>query len=756
MKTKIIFLLIIISAGVNFKAISQAPDRFSYQAVIRDSDNELLANTEIGIKISILQGAENGNSVFEESHQIATNEAGVVSTQIGGGVNISGDLTSVNWQDGPYFISTEIDPEGGTNYSITSSSQLLSVPYALSTLNVSIHPNVLIGTGAGENTPETKHILAIGDSSLFNNSMGSSSQYDGSFNIAIGSKALYSNTIGRNNTAIGIQSLWKNTTGRQNVALGMANLYENTAGEGNTALGDNSMYGNTTGSNNTSVGIGALLNNTTGNSNVAIGAYSLFRGASLNNIVAIGDSALYNNGYDATGNNQGAFNTAVGSKSLFSNTLGEGNTSVGFQSLMQNLTGQNNTAIGSEALHFNTTGYQNTSNGFRAMYQNTTGYSNTAVGYFSLYSNTAANFNVAVGNQSLFSNTLGERNTAIGNSALYSNTSGNYNTAIGGQSMFSNSTGVYNTSVGCFSLQDNAIGFRNTAMGYRALESNTASQNSAFGSTALPNNTTGVSNTAVGNSALTLNTTGSINTAVGSSALSGNTTGAYNTALGGNTLTSNTIGDYNTAIGFSAGPIVANLVNTTTIGYFAQTAVSNSVRIGNNNVISIGGSVAWSNLSDGRFKTNVDEDVPGLPFIMKLRPVTYTWDVDKLDRYTDISDSVYQQHPKLLDARNRKETKIYTGFIAQEVEKAARECHYDFSGVIVPENENDLYNLSYAEFVVPLVKAIQELKAENEELKTSLKLKDEILEKEINELKQRLSEINSAANKELFVQMETK
>ena len=110
---------------------AQTPEKMSYQAVIRDAAGNLVANTSIGMQISILQGSETGAAVFEETHTTTTNANGLVSLKIGEGDLVSGVFANINWKNGPYFVKTETDPAGGTTYSITGTSELMSVPYAL-------------------------------------------------------------------------------------------------------------------------------------------------------------------------------------------------------------------------------------------------------------------------------------------------------------------------------------------------------------------------------------------------------------------------------------------------------------------------------------------------------------------------------------------------------------------------------------------------------------------------------------------------
>ncbi len=111
--------------------MAQAPNKMSYQAIIRSNTNVLVTNQSVGMRISILQSSVNGVAVYEESHTATTNTNGLVSLEIGGGTVISGDMNTIDWGNGPYFIKTETDPTGGTNYTITGTTQFSSVPYAL-------------------------------------------------------------------------------------------------------------------------------------------------------------------------------------------------------------------------------------------------------------------------------------------------------------------------------------------------------------------------------------------------------------------------------------------------------------------------------------------------------------------------------------------------------------------------------------------------------------------------------------------------
>ena len=110
---------------------AQAPQKMSYQAVIRSSSNALVTSSPVGMKVSILQGSAAGSPVFVETHTPTTNANGLASFEIGGGAAVTGTMAGIDWSAGPYFIKTETDPTGGTSYTITGTSQLMSVPYAL-------------------------------------------------------------------------------------------------------------------------------------------------------------------------------------------------------------------------------------------------------------------------------------------------------------------------------------------------------------------------------------------------------------------------------------------------------------------------------------------------------------------------------------------------------------------------------------------------------------------------------------------------
>jgi uncharacterized protein (TIGR02145 family) len=116
---------------ISFGILAQVPERMSHQIVIRNAGGAVVKNQVVGMQISILQGSASGTPIYVETYTPTTNANGLVSLEIGGGTIVTGTFAGIDWSSGVYFIKTETDPNGGTSYSITGTSQLLSVPYAL-------------------------------------------------------------------------------------------------------------------------------------------------------------------------------------------------------------------------------------------------------------------------------------------------------------------------------------------------------------------------------------------------------------------------------------------------------------------------------------------------------------------------------------------------------------------------------------------------------------------------------------------------
>lgn len=263
---------------------------------------------------------------------------------------------------------------------------------------------------------------------------------------------------------------------------------------------------------------------------------------------------------------------------------------------------------------------------------------------------------------------------------------------------------LWNLFIGTRTGESNIDGAQNTFVGRRTGVSNSSGgQNSFYGEQAGQGNTTGSDNSYFGKSAGSHGIAGTENAFFGSSA-GLVSQGSANTFIGYSSGSGNGNGNDNTFIGNDSGNASMTTVNNSiAIGKLAEVNSDNQARIGDSNVDDIGGFAAWTNLSDGRFKIKVEESVKGLDFIQKLHPVTYQFDLPKLNVF------LYgKEKADNLTINQDKSNTRFTGFIAQEVEAAARETGYYFSGVKTPKNEHDHYGLRYAEFVVPLVKGMQE------------------------------------------------
>jgi trimeric autotransporter adhesin len=595
----------------------------------------------------------------------------------------------------------------------TDSQALVLRPNNIAQMQIPNTGNVGLGTPA----PSVKLQLAGGDAIINGLTVGRGNGAIAT-NIAVGDQALFSNTTGESNTAQGWRVLYNNTTGSQNTGSGRYALHYNTTGSNNTALGFQAFKTGATFSNSTALGANTVIteNNqvTLGDAGITSlyckGAYAATTASAPNMYVNASGQIMRSTappvggaGWLPTGNS----GTIDGTNFIGTTDNVPLNIMVNSQKAGRIDHFKFNTFYGYQAGNANTSGIINSANGYQALFSNTTGYENTANGVTALYSNISGNYNTANGAYSLFYNTTGGSNTAHGYRALYSNTSASQNTAYGAKSL------LFNT-----------MGSDNTATGFKALYYNT----------------TGNENTANGVYTLFRNTTGYDNTAFGMNALYWNTEGVANTAIGSSALFSNTTGSNNTALGFDAGAATGDLTNATALGSGAVVNNSNTVRIGNQNVTVVESAGGFWTTSDGRFKTNITEDVKGLEFIKLLRPVVYNFDANKFETFItqNYPDSIKSRRKEMMNKSTSKLSSIrQTGFIAQEVAMAAKKSGYDFNGVHAPDNPTDNYSISYEKLVVPLVKAVQELSNKND----ALQLQNDALQSQNDVLKTRLDKI---------------
>jgi hypothetical protein len=169
---------------ISVSASAQSPDKMSYQAVLRNVDGTLMKDQAVSIQISILQSSATGTTVYQEDHSPSTNLNGLVSLHIGTGNTTSGTFSAIDWSAGPYFLQTDIDPAGGTNYVISSTTELISVPFAL----YANKADSLVG-GITETDPIFNSSVAKGitssDTTYWNNKLDGYTETDPLFNSSV-------------------------------------------------------------------------------------------------------------------------------------------------------------------------------------------------------------------------------------------------------------------------------------------------------------------------------------------------------------------------------------------------------------------------------------------------------------------------------------------------------------------------------------------------------------------------------------------
>jgi hypothetical protein len=670
---------------ITASAWAQAPEKMSYQAVVRDGNNALVTSTAVGMQISILQGSTSGAAVYTETQTPTTNANGLVSIEIGGGTLISGDFSAINWTDGPYFIKTETDPTGGLTYTIAGASELLSVPYALHSATAD---SLIGGFSYTETDPVYAASLSAGittvDTSNWNSKLAAEIQALSISNDTIyltgGSSVVLpaaggsgwgvsgnsglddSNFIGR--TDYGALNFKTNnkpagqvhpTSNRTSFGYEAGNV-ENTTGSSNTAIGHQAMASQTNASNNTAVGSKAL-NANTGSNNVALGSMAMEKSTSGNSNVAVGTEALGKN-------TSGSANVSIGQGSMYQNNSSQG-VGVGYFALGSNVDGQNNVAVGYQAISSGSAPNFNTGVGSDAL-KNCSSYQNVGLGWSALKANTSGHYNTALGASAMFANTTGQSNTASGRNVLYKNTTGFYNVASGERAMYHSTIGEKNTAIGTYALEQDTLGNNNTAVGYKALSTlNVGSDNTAIGFQTI------ISDASSNASAIGANASCSMSDGM-------------------------VFGDANViAWGFGVTP-----------GSGEAIKVGTSATNGNGALLTTGG--VWTNASDRTKKHDIKPIVYGLADVLKLNPVSYKM---KATNYQDV------------------------GFIAQDVKKVIPEVVYGEEGSMT---------MSYGQLTAVLTQAIQdqqklidELKSDNNSLKaelSSLKSSNDIRMNKIEQL----------------------
>jgi hypothetical protein len=654
-------------------------------------------------------------------------------------------------------------------------------------------------TGIG-NFADGAYALSTNTSGSYNLATGALSLYlntTGGYNNAIGYGALQSNTSGNQNTANGYQALLTNKTGINNTALGYSADVASGSLTNATAIGSGAIV---SASNTIQLGnlsVTQVLAGTGTNATLVAGGLKITGGTlaagklltSDANGIATWQSPGNSTGWALTGNSgtvDGAsfigtsdnkpLNFRVNNTSAGRVDPSLHNAYYGFQSGSANSSGTFITALGNGA-NVSTDGLTNATaigNGAVVNTSNTIQLGNTSVN--KVFVGTGTNATIIAGGLQITGGSLasGKVLTSDGSGVATWQSPAPSGWGLSGNSGTTDGTNFIGTTDNRpFNIRvNNSVSGRidptlkNTFFGYLSafsFSNPNAISNTGFGYQSLYANTTGTYNNAIGASALAFNLDGSFNTANGSGALFNNTGGDYNTAVGYGALAGNTTGSYITTLGDQANVNGNNYSNSTAIGANSLITGSNQVVLGNSSIVNIYAEVTGiTMLSDSRFKKNIKEDVPGLEFIRLLRPVTFNYDIKgfnnhikgntpKPEQLAHGADSAIGKGlPEMPDLKPYKEDEVaiaqkekieYTGLVAQEVETAAKKVGYDFSGLHKPQNDKDTYGLNYTDFVVPLIRSVQELSASKESMQSeidNLKNQNNDLQNQLNELKVQL------------------
>jgi hypothetical protein len=721
---------------LTFTAVmAQAPQRISYQSIIRDANKVVVASSPVGIKISLLQGTATGPAVYVETHGITTNANGLVSLNIGEGTAIAGSFAGIDWSNGPYLIQTATDPTGGTDYSIIGTAPLNSVPYALNAINAGMANklaaprsiNGVLFDGSADITVTASAATLAGILAIANGGTGATTAT--AARASLGLENVDNTSDANKPVSTDVQTALSTKVDKVTGKELSTNDYT-TAEKARLAAITNDLAtkvdkvtGKELSTNDYSTAektkLAAITGTNTGDQDLSALATTASVAQKAN--AADVTTSLATKVDKVTGKELSTNDYSTAEKTKLAAITG---TNTGDQT---NITGNAATATklltavtingiafdGSTNVTIPTTGGSfvdlttNQTIGGEKTFSNILNINGVSVGsYF-------GNNNTMVGPSAFSNSTPGANNTALGSKALSNAIGGNDNTAIGADALsgrgLATANGWRNTAIGVAALKNGGGGADNVAIGFNTLANTTGGQNTGVGMYALLNNSSATSNVAVGAYAQISTTLGANNTSIGTNSMFSNTSGAQNTVLGANAIEKNILGSNNTVLGFSAGQLIAdntvnsnvnnsvligassktlalNSVNEIVIGYNAIGAGSNTIRLGNDDITGVytKGTVYVNSIaltSDLRLKSNISPLANSLATVMQLNPVHYM-------KKGSLASTAY--------------TLEENGFIAQEIQKILP--------FIVTEgtDENKLLSVDYNSFIPMLTKAIQE------------------------------------------------
>ena len=570
-----IFIIFISSQIVE----SQVPDAFKYQAVLRNSEGEIISGQEVSLKISIINESPTGDVAYSESHAATTSDLGMVSLTIGEGTVVSGNFQLIPWSESDKFLKIEIDESGGSSFSELGTFQLLSVPYALfakdagnkddadadptnelqvisiSSDTISLEnggfvklPIVNVDDADADPVNELQNLSLINDTLEISDGNKIVLPYDSS-QWAINGNKIYYNT---GNVGIGSSDPISKLEVKSNAVTGA--LFQVINANNDTVF---AVY-----PDGVKVFVDPAAKGKIGG--FAVSGRTSTKGAETEYLRVTADSTRIFVNEDATKGKIGGFavsgrtstkglvndylfvtpdstriyvNDSISNKGKIGGFAVSGRTSTkGEVSSLMSLT-KNNYFIGHQAGKNNSAGLYNSFIGYESGFYNTEGINGIFIGYKSGYKNETGNYNTFIGNYAGYKNSLGYSNVFIGDSTGKENTTGHANVFIGPETGKANTEGELNIFIGDRAGYHNQSGLRNIFIGPAAGY----------------DNTTGNLNTFIGTVAGLSNTTGNRNIFMGQGSGLNNETGNYNVYIGDNSGIMATTNSSNVFLGYRAG-----------------------------------------------------------------------------------------------------------------------------------------------------------------------------------------------------------
>ncbi len=739
-------ILFFASLMLTVSIFAQAPESFSYQAIVRDNSGNPLGDTSVTFQFNILQGSASGTTIYSETQTTTTNGFGLVNLQIGQGTVNSGNFSTINWGNDSYFLNILLDQ--GSGFVDIGTQQLISVPYAMFAKNsgsisasgnsgdIQLNDNGNIGSDpdlhwnftdkkfiVGQSTDNGRMIIQqdanasdsipilevknkIGQTifvvypdsvHIFIDDDNTKGVLKGGFAVSgrSGTKAVTNDflLVRPDSTRI-----WTRDTlagfGVKNIGSGYENSYLHLT-PNNYFIGHDAGVSNTTGLYNTFIGFESGYSNTTGEENIFLGFESGWSNISGFENVIIGNSSGHSNqnGFD---------NVFLGNGSGYYNTSGHENVFIGNWSGFSNDTGVYNVFIGNNTGYLNTTGSSNVFIGDAVGETNTTGAGNVFIGDWAAANNTIGEYNLFIGNEAGWSNTIGNFNIFLGDESGHSNISGNDNVFIGDGSGFSNTTGINNLFMGTEAGWTNSSGFSNVLIGSEAGFSNINGNENVF----------------LGQEAGWSNVNGNGNLFSGSYAGYSNVSGIYNTFIGYEAGYLNTSGDSNIFIGYNAG---ANELGSNKL-YIENSDDSAPLIYGDfsTDEVQINGDLCYTGIfgacSDRRYKKNLEPINNVLSNLKNINGYYYDWRIKKFPN---------------MAFKDRKQI----GVIAQDIEKYYPE--------LVKTDANGYKSVDYSKLSVVLLEAIKE----QQEIINKLKNSNSALKSEVQNNKSLIQSQNIRISK---------